>query len=191
MSAASAQLQPPMPPESERETESRKRLMALMTRHQRQIFAYIYALVPNRHDAEDLLQETSLVICEKFDEFEPGTDFVAWACQIAWWRIRYARQRFARSKVVFNQDVLEAVAQTAVALAPELDERHEALVHCLQKLHPRDRELILTRYEPGSGVAEAARRTGRTLEAAYKALNRLRKLLFDCVTHQLETRTAP
>jgi RNA polymerase sigma-70 factor (ECF subfamily) len=42
----------------------RKRLVALLTRHQRQIFSYIYVLVPNRADAEDLLQETSLVVCE-------------------------------------------------------------------------------------------------------------------------------
>src|ERR1051326_7889125 len=95
------------------ETESRKRLMALMTRHQRQIFAYIYTLVPDRHDAEDLLQETSLVICEKFDEFVPGTDFVAWACQIAWWRIRYSRQKFARAKVGFDDDARDAGAHTA------------------------------------------------------------------------------
>ena len=71
--------------DSHSETEFRKRLMILMTRHQRQIFSYIYTLVPNRPDAEDLLQETSLVICEKFREFEVGTDFVAWACQIAYW----------------------------------------------------------------------------------------------------------
>jgi RNA polymerase sigma-70 factor (ECF subfamily) len=167
------------------ETESRKRLMALMTRHQRQIFAYIYTLVPDRHDAEDLLQETSLVICEKFDEFSPGTDFVAWACQIAWWRIRYSRQKFARAKVVFDDEVLAAVAQTAGEMAAELDERHEALAGCLKKLQPRDRELVLTRYEPGRGVAEAAQRTGRSMDAAYKALNRLRKLLHDCVTNQL------
>ena len=50
---------------------------------------------------------------------------------------------------------------------------------------PRDRELVLTRYEPGCGVADAAERTGRSMEAAYKALNRLRKLLHDCVTHTL------
>src|SRR3974390_1899907 len=95
------------------EADSQKRLMILMTRHQRQVFAYIYALVPNRYDAEDLLQETSVVICEKFHEFEDGTDFVAWACQIAYWRIRYSRQKFARSKVVFNQEIVDAVAQTA------------------------------------------------------------------------------
>lgn len=175
---------------SNHETESRKRLMTLMTQHQRRIFAYIYTLVPDRYDAEDLLQETSLVICEKFDQFEDGTDFVAWACQIAYWRIRYSRQKFARSKVVFHQDLVDALAQTAAEMHEEVDERHAALSHCLQKLPARDRELVLTRYEPGSGVPEAARRSGRSLEAAYKALARLRKLLLDCVTHQLESEAA-
>jgi RNA polymerase sigma-70 factor (ECF subfamily) len=169
------------------ETESRKRLMMLMTRHQRQIFSYIYALVPNRYDAEDLLQETSVVICEKFNDFEEGTDFVAWACQIAYWRVRYSRQKFARSKVVFDQDIVDAIAQTASEMVEEMDDRHVALGYCLQKLHTRDRELLLTRYEPGCGVEEAARRSGRTVKTAYKALTRLRKLLLDCVTTKLAT----
>lgn len=166
-------------------SEAQKQLMLLMTQHQRRIFGYLYTLVPDRHDAEDLLQETSLVICEKFHEFRPGTDFVAWACQIAWWRVRASRQKFARSKVVFDDTVLEAVAHTASELAPEMSVRHEALAKCLAKLHPRDRELLMTRYEPGNGVEEAARRTGRSMDAAYKALTRLRKLLFDCVNNQL------
>ena len=165
--------------------DAQKQLMLLMTQNQRRIFGYLYTLVPDRHAAEDLLQETSLVICEKFHEFTLGTDFVAWACQIAWWRVRAARQKYARSKVVFDEKVLESVAHTAAELAPQMSARHEALAHCLQKLHPRDRELLMTRYEPGNGVPEAARRTGRSLEAAYKALARLRKLLFDCVHHQL------
>lgn len=165
--------------------ERQKELMLLMTQHQRRIFAYIHALVPSRADAEDLLQETSLVVVEKFHEFASGTDFVAWACQIAWWRVRASRQKFARSKVVFDDDVLESVAHTAASMHEEVSERHEALARCLQKLHPRDRDLLLTRYEPGAGVEEAAQRSGRSLEAAYKALGRLRKLLFDCVTQQL------
>lgn len=156
-----------------------------MTRHQRQIFGYIYTLVPNRSDAEDILQETSLVICEKFDDFKEGTDFVAWASQIAWWNVRRARQKFARSKVVFDDEVVEAISTTAIAMTDELDLRHEALAHCLGKLHPRDRDLVLIRYEPGGGVEAAAKRSGRSLEAAYKALTRLRKLLHDCVTQRL------
>jgi RNA polymerase sigma-70 factor (ECF subfamily) len=167
-----------------------KELVLLMTQHQRRIFAYIYTLLPDRHAAEDILQETSLVICEKFHEFKSGTDFVAWANQIAWWQVRAARTKFARSKVIFDDDVLECVAQTSVELAPEADVRHEALAKCLQKLPPRDRELIMTRYEPGNGVEEAARRSGRSLVAAYKALARLRKLLHDCVSNHLAQEAA-
>ncbi len=171
--------------------DRQKELVSLTTRHQRRIFSYIYALVPNRHAAEDLLQETNLVICEKFSEFRPGTDFVAWACQIAYWRIRNARQKFARSKVTFNQEVLDAVSATAASMVEEIDERHEALEFCLGRLHPRDREMMLTRYEPGCGVAEAARRSGRSMQAAYKALARIRKLLFDCVTARLAAEGPP
>jgi RNA polymerase sigma-70 factor, ECF subfamily len=174
-----------MEPDPQSEAESRKQLVTLLTRHQRQIFSYIYVLVPNRSDAEDLLQETSLVICEKFADFTPGTDFVAWACQIAYWRVRYSRQKYARSKIVFDQDIVDVVANTASGMTEELDERHEALAHCLQRLHPRDRELITARYEPGGTVEAAARRSGRTLQTAYKALARLRKLLLDCVTTRI------
>ena len=179
-----------MNPDADTPLDRSKHLMLLMTQHQRRIFGYIYTLVPNRTDAEDILQETSLVVCEKFEQFKPGTDFAAWACQIAYWEVRRARQKFARAKVVFNQEVVDATSETAVELAPERSARHEALAKCLQKLHPRDRELLLTRYEPGSGVEAAAQRSGRTLEAAYKALARLRKLLHDCVSNQLSAEGA-
>lgn len=164
---------------------SQKQLMLLMTQHQWRIFSYIYTLVPSRSDADDILQETSLVICEKFSQFKPGTDFAAWACQIAYWEVRRARQKYARAKVVFDQEVVDAVAQTAAAMIDEVSERHEALGRCLKKLHPRDRELVLTRYEPGCGVEQAAQRSGRSLQAAYKALGRIRKMLLDCVSNQL------
>lgn len=164
-----------------------KQLMLLMTQHQQRIFSYIYTLVPDRHDAQDILQETSVVLCEKFSQFRPGTDFAAWACQVAYWEVRRARQKFARAKVIFDQEVVDAVAETAASMHHEASARHEALSGCLQKLHPRDRELVMTRYEPGSGVEQAAQRSGRSLQAAYKALGRIRKLLLDCVSTRLAT----
>src|SRR5436305_447093 len=83
-------------------------------------------------DPEDILQETSVVVCEKFEQFKPDTDFVAWACQIAYWEVRRARQKYARAKVVFDQEVVDAVAQTAAEMIPEVSARHEALGRCLQ-----------------------------------------------------------
>lgn len=165
--------------------EQHKQLLSLILRHQHQIFAYIYSLVPSRSEAEDVLQNSCVIMCEKFGQFEPSTDFVAWACRIAFWEIRRVRQEQARSKVIFDQAVLEAVSDTASMIMEEIDARHQALFRCLDKLPLRDREMILARYEPGCGVKEAAARSGRTLQTTYKALARIRKLLMDCITNQL------
>jgi len=156
-------------------------LVQLMMQNQRRIFAYIMTLVPSRTDAEDILQEASLTICEKFSEFKIGTNFYSWACQIAYWKVRAARKKFATSKVVFNEEVLEVISQTRVELEEELDYRHGALSRCLQKLNERDRRMVLVRYESGHNVKAAAQACGRTIQGAYKALTRIRKNLYDCV----------
>ena len=156
-------------------------LVQLMMKNQRRIFAYIMTLVPSRTDAEDILQEASLTICEKFSEFKIGTNFYSWACQIAYWKVRAARKKFATSKVVFNEEILEVISQTRVELEEELDHRHGALSRCLQKLNERDRRMVLVRYESGHNVKAAAQACGRTIQGAYKALSRIRKNLYDCV----------
>jgi RNA polymerase sigma-70 factor, ECF subfamily len=165
--------------------EKQKELVLLLTRHQRQILAYIYTLIPRRDLAEDVLQQTSLVICEKFDQFATGSDFVAWACQIAWWEVRKVRLQHARSRVILDDTLIESLSGESIAMAPELDKRRMALSVCLSRLNERDREMLLNRYRPGGSVEEAAEKARRNLQAAYKALSRLRKLLHDCVTSQL------
>jgi RNA polymerase sigma-70 factor (ECF subfamily) len=176
--------EPTQPPDPHRA------LVPLLMKHERQIFAYIYTLVPNRHDAQDILQETCLTIYDKFAEFTPGTDFMAWAMRIAWWKVRAARQKFARAKVVFNDEVMEAVSHTAVTMAEEVSPMQAALAQCLTKLNERDRRLVLTRYERGSGVERAAMASGRSLQAAYKALMRIKQVLHDCVLNTLSKEEA-
>ena len=168
--------------------ERNKELVGLLMKHQRRIFSYIYTMVPNREDSEDLLQETCLTICEKFTDFVEGTNFLAWACQIAFWKVRAARKKFATAKVVFNQELMDTVSDTMFEMAKELDVRHESLNACLQKLNERDRTMIMTRYEPGCNAQTASDVCGRSIQATYKALSRIRKLLFDCVTFEQAVR---
>jgi len=165
-------------------------LVQLMIKHQRRLFAYIMTLVPTRADAEDILQEASLTICEKFSEFKLGTNFYSWACQIAYWKVRAARKKYATSKVVFNEEVLDVISQTRVEMEEELDHRHGALSICLQKLNERDRRMVLVRYESGHNVKAAAQACGRTIQGAYKALTRIRKSLHDCVNIELASERA-
>ena len=164
--------------------ERNKELVGLLVKHQRRIFSYIYTMVPNREDSEDLLQETCLTICEKFTDFKEGTNFLAWACQIAFWKVRAARKKYATAKVIFNQDLMDTVSDTMFEMAKELDVRHESLNACLYKLNERDRTMIITRYEPGCNAQTASDVCGRSIQATYKALSRIRKVLFDCVTFE-------
>ena len=126
-----------------------------------------------------------IITKEKFKDFEIGTNFYSWACQIAYWKIRAARKKYATSKVIFNQEVLDVIAQTRGQMEEELNSRHQALSRCLKKLNDRDRRMVLIRYESGKNVSAAAHACGRSVQGAYKALNRIRKALFDCVTFEL------
>ena len=166
-------------------TDRHAQFLRLYTRHQHRILAYIYTLVPNRADAEDLLQDTAVLLWEKFEQFELETDFAAWACRVAFLKVSNHRKRFARSKLLFNDELLETVAERTIALAPELDGRRAALQECLKRLEDRDRRMITARYEPDGNAERAAAASGRKLQAAYKSLYRIRKALFDCVTLRL------
>ena len=44
------------------------------TRHQRPVFLFILSQISNPTEAEEILQETNLVIWNKFEQFEPGTN---------------------------------------------------------------------------------------------------------------------
>src|ERR1700722_15763810 len=83
------------------------RLYALSSRR---IYAYILTLLPNWADAEDVFQDVSTVLWEKFGEFTPGTEFAAWAYRIAYFKaIKYRSRKSARARL-FSDQALEAIA---------------------------------------------------------------------------------
>jgi RNA polymerase sigma-70 factor (ECF subfamily) len=92
-----------------------------------------------------------------------------------------------RSRVLFSQAILERLAETAVeqAGALQLDERREALAECIAKLSPADRDLLARRFAEGATVPSVAAGVGRSVDAVYKALARIRLALFECVTRAL------
>lgn len=160
-------------------------LAKLIVRHQQTTYAYIYSQLPDRVVAEDVLQETFVTVCEKYDHFEQGTNFNAWIRSIAFWKIRQAKASYVRSKLVFT-DALSSILDAEFSeYADESARRHEALDQCLGKLKENDRRFVLRRYKNGSGVEEAANEAGRSIQAAYKALARIRQRLMLCIEREL------
>jgi RNA polymerase sigma-70 factor (ECF subfamily) len=164
-----------------------KLFLRLFLQNERRLYAYVLTLLANRADTEDVLQEVSLVMWDKFDERCPPDDFAAWGCRIAYFKVLDFRKKRQRSRVQFSQAMLDRIAESAIeqAGALQLDERCEALATCLARLPAWERDLLSRRYSQGDSVQDIAAQLGRSPDAVYKALARLRQVLFECVTHRL------
>jgi len=149
--------------------------------YETRIFSYILKLVPNFTDAEEIMQETYVIMWRKFAQFTPGTDFVAWAIQIAHYRIlEYRRARY-KSPLVYDNEVFEKMLSLAKRTGTHEDRRVRALKRCLTKLRERQRTLIRLRYYEGLKPKEIANRLGMSIHAVYKSLSRTHGQLLLCV----------
>lgn len=152
-----------------------------LTRCQTSLYAYILSLVPNRNAAEDVLQETNLVLLRKSHEFTPGSDFLAWAATVARYTALHARRQYARDQVRLSPEVVDRIAARIEGELGGVDARRRHLRSCLQKLVERDRRLIEARYQTGSSVQKLAEESGRSAAATSQKLYRLRAQLMECV----------
>ena len=151
----------------------------------RRLLAYLVSLLGNLQDAEDVLQRASVTMWKKFEVFEPGTDFSAWASTIAFYEARNFQRLNARSRLVFSDDLLEALAEERLQDVENVDSRHNALNECLQGLDEPTRKLLEAAYLEEGSVVQLAERLGRAPQTLYNKLNSLRRLLFNCVEQRL------
>ncbi|MFP6763955.1 MAG: sigma-70 family RNA polymerase sigma factor [Planctomycetaceae bacterium] len=162
----------------------------LFSRNQRRIYLHILGQVGNPTDADEILQETNVVIWSKFARFELGTNFIAWTFQIANYEVLKFRDRRRTNRLVFSENVIEAIAEESEESQDDLDLRRAALQNCLSSLRPRDRELIQIRYAPGNKGKDVADILGRPSNSVYQSIGRIRKTLFECIGRQLSAEGA-
>jgi RNA polymerase sigma-70 factor (ECF subfamily) len=157
--------------------------LRLFSLHSPRVYAYIHILVPNHADAEDLFQETSQTLWEKFDQYRPGADedFRAWALRIAYLNVMHHRQRASRRQWLFNEHVYDLMSQAGLKAVDAAETRFESLDDCYRKLSDGERQLIDARYQVGATIETIAAQTGRSVHAVYRELRRIHRRLFDCI----------
>jgi RNA polymerase sigma-70 factor (ECF subfamily) len=167
--------------------DKNKQFLRLFLQNQRRLYAYVLTLLPNRADADDVLQETSLAMWDKFDAGEPPTDFLAWARRVAYHKVLDFYKKAQRAQARLSRVFVERLAESAAAQNDvlQLDERREALAACIERLTPRDRDLLTRRFVDGATTQSTSQQVGRSVDAVYKALAKLRELLFQCVQKKL------
>lgn len=164
-------------------SEKTMRIQQLFVKHQIGLRAFILSLEPNFTDAEDLLQEVFLVITRKANEFEEGTNFFAWACTIARFKLLELLRRRARSQAL-SEEVIEALC----AVEPETqfdDSRLAILQQCLEQLAPKARQMMFLRYYGEHSPSQIARLVSWTPNAVRVALSRARTVLQECLERRM------
>jgi RNA polymerase sigma-70 factor, ECF subfamily len=164
-----------------------EKFLALITSSQPSLYAYILSLVPNSQQAEDILQETNLVLWRKAGDYTAGTNFLAWACKVAYFNVLSHRRRFCREKLVFSDELLDYLAERQSECIEDLEQRRHALNQCLEKLPDRQRRIIQSRYQPGASVQRMADAAGMTEGALSQFLYRIRGALLHCIQGRLST----
>lgn len=158
------------------------RVQGLFVRHQSSVKAFILSLRPDFASADDILQETFLTVTRKAEDFEEGSNFIAWVFTIARFKVMEAGRRHPR-ETDLSDDLLDTLAAEAPP-ADFFDTRLAALLACLDRLAPRAREIVRLRYQEEHGPGEIALRLKWKTAAVNVALSRARQLLRSCVQSQ-------
>lgn len=155
------------------------------TTHEPAVRAFIRRLVPSRADADDILQEVSIVLWEKFDEFRTEGDFKAWAFGIARYKVLSWLRDRGRDRLVLDSDVIALIAEESLSVETHLEQQRIALETCFEKIPVKERDLLVRAYERDARIQEVALTSGRSVGGFYQWLHRMRKLLMDCITRAL------
>jgi len=146
------------------------------------ILAYINALLLNWADAEDVFQEVCATLWNKFDEFTPGSNFLAWALRVAQFKAMDFQKSRNRREAVWKSNV-------QLAMIPQFVEHEEEtggedlvfLAQCIEKLAQGDRQLVAMCYGDGVAVRQLAEQLGRSPQSVHNSLHRIRQTLLECM----------
>ena len=160
---------------------------ALLMKNHASLMSFILSLLPNWADAEDVMQQTSVVLWRKFDEFQTGTEFLAWSSKVARYVALNYYRKLQSDRHVFQQELVELLADESMEDASRLEQERNLLQGCLAKLDKNGRSLLTACYESGMTFAQVASQLGCTANSVYKGLNRIREALLACVERALRT----
>jgi RNA polymerase sigma-70 factor (ECF subfamily) len=161
------------------------------TIHEATLSAYVRRLMPSRADADDVIQEVALVLWAKFEQFREGSDFRNWAFGVARFEVLAWLRDNRRDRLVLAGDVAEMIADESCSDVLRLENERLALQSCLQKLSPKNRDLILESYGSESNIRNVALTSGRSVTGFYQWLYRMRHSLLKCIQREVSRAVCP
>jgi len=155
--------------------------LELFAGSQVRLYRYIVTLVGGQIDAEDILQNVNLVMLRKCNQFQLGTNFLAWSTGIARFEVLKWRTSRKRESLGLSDATLDKLADEALQKSSVLDQRNTLLPGCMEKLPPADMALVTDYYFRGLSWEKIASAVGRTSSSVRHSICRIRRELKRCI----------
>ncbi|MEN8128219.1 MAG: sigma-70 family RNA polymerase sigma factor [Planctomycetota bacterium] len=166
---------------TKRPTNSHRRFLDLYSKVQPRLYSFIMMLVQSNHDADEIFQETSALLWDKFDQYQEGTNFGAWAVSIAKYQVFDYLRKNKKYKRRLSPEMLQGIADIAEAESGGINERIQVLRGCLYKLDRMNRSLLSLRYQQNVSVEQIAQRKGVSTGVIYRKLTKIFGVLRKCI----------
>jgi RNA polymerase sigma-70 factor, ECF subfamily len=162
-------------------SQQNEEFVRLFAQFHDELFAYIFSLLPHWSDAEDVFQQTSLVLWRKYASFQPGSGFLSWACKVAFYEVQNFRRIASRDFLRFDDGLLDQLAEERVVSPQRSSSLGVFLRDCIAQLSDSQRDLLSRAYEGDATIKHLAEQVNRSPQTIYNRLNDIRRNLFECV----------
>ena len=153
-----------------------------------QIRAMIGAQIADKHNADDIAQQTFVFAFQNIDQYQLGTNCLAWLKAIArnkvLTHIRKCSQSNKHLQSFRKQNILNK--STELVNQNEFERRLKALGQCVEGLPDKQREFLRRVNGRDSTLEELAEMLGRSGAAVRKQASRLYATLRDCIQKKLK-----
>jgi RNA polymerase sigma-70 factor (ECF subfamily) len=142
----------------------------------------VAAMLLDRTQVDDVVQDAFLVAYGKLREYSPGSDFMAWMVTIARnLALNARRQQLRRCHI--EAKLVERIEEVCCPShhAVRDDEIIEQLQDCVGRLDQVSRGLLERYYYHGDTIADIAHAEGQEVNQVEVALHRVRQQLADCL----------
>ncbi len=154
------------------------------SKNRHRIYRFIFSVLPNEADAEDVFQQASITLWKNFQDFDQSREFYPWACGVVLHAVQNFRRAAKRRHFILNDELIALIAEEQMASSPRHTHRLELLEECVAMLRPRDRRLLEQVYSENESVGSIAKSVGGSVQTIYNRLNLIRKQLMECVNRK-------
>lgn len=167
-----------------------EQVVKVLMQQRSQLVGYAWAVVGDPHEAEDVLQDISMLAIRKCGEINSLDHLGGWLRHAIRLRGMDVRRSLNKGNTqLLNPEVLDALERAWAKTTDQGEsERMTALRHCMDRLKGSARAIIEARYVKNLKPLQIAQDTGQRIETVYKAITRTHGALRDCIQQRMEAK---